>query len=279
MSSTSMNRAIGFSMVFLACLTLSVGCSSGQSDATPPTAATCQPTTPAGSQPSFITEVHSATDAATPPPSGLQSTSVLSLNVTGCNRLLLAAWHAEWDNGFPGNWTVTNNGVSGTSIVDADGYNGGTGNRRFKIYYWLNPPLGPNTVVVTNPDADALPNELAVSVVVLDNVGQTNPLGTIALDVSPNVRPDETETVPTTTNDLVVHVIADALIVRGTLGAGEISQSVANDGLHAPEGDASLWISTKPGELPTTTVSSSGWGLSPLALRVMNSAAIVVHGF
>ena len=158
-------------------------------------------------------------------------------------------------------------------IVETDGYTGGAGNRRFRIYYWLNPPPGPNTVIVTNPQADSTPNELAVSVVLLGNVAQASPLGAIALDVSTSARTGESETVPTTTNDLVVHVIADALIVRGTLGTGETSRSVANDGAHPADGDASLWISTKPGELPSTTVSSSGW-----ASRVINGVAIAVHG-
>jgi hypothetical protein len=163
--------------------------------------------------------------------------------------------------------------VAGTEIVDTDGYNGGTGNRRFRIYYWLNPPPGATTVVVTNPPADTSDNELAVSVVLLGNVGQANPLGAIALDVSTSARTGESETVPTTTNDVVVHVIADALFVRGTLGTGETTRSVANDGIHQADGDASLWIATKPGGPGSTTVSSSGW-----ASRVINGAAIVVHG-
>jgi Concanavalin A-like lectin/glucanases superfamily len=236
---------------------------------TPITPQAAGPATP----PIFITEVHSATDASTLPPGAPQSSSTLSINASGTNRLLLAAWHAEWDGGFPNGWSVTNNGVAGTSIVDTDGYNGGAGNRRFRIYYWLNPPLGSNTVVVTNPQADSTFNELAVSVVLLGNVAQTSPLGPIVLDVSTSARTGESETASSTTNDLVVHVIADALVTRGTLGTGEISRSVANDGAHPADGDASLWISTKPGELPSTAVSSSGW-----ASRVINGAAIVVHG-
>jgi len=236
-------------------------------------------TPPPATQPIFITETHSATDIRTLPPGAPQSTSILSLNVSGANTLLLAAWHAEWDGGFPESWEVTNNGVPGTLIVDSDGYNGGAGNRRFRIYYWLNPPPGQNTVIVTNPQATNFitNNELAVSVVLFGNVAQANPLGVPpAQDVSPSARTGESETVPTTTNDLVVHVIADALFIMGTLGNGETSISVANDGLHqadGSEGDASLWIATKPGELLSTTVSSSGW-----ASRVINGAAIVVHG-
>ena len=258
-----MNRAIGISMVLVACLALSAGCGSDGSDTPPPTA----------SQPSFITEVHSATEASTLPPGAPQSTASLSLNVSGTNTLLLAAWHAEFDGGFPDSWTVTSNGVPGTSIVDTDGYTGGAGNRRFRIYYWLNPPPGLTTVVVTNPPANTTPNELDVSVVLLGNVGQATPLGAIALDVLTGARTEESETVPTTTNGLVVHVIADALFVRGTLSNGETSSSVANDEIHQADGDASLWIATKPGELGSTTVSSSRW-----ASRVITGAAIVVHG-
>jgi hypothetical protein len=129
--------------------------------------------------------------------------------------------------------------------------------------------------VVTNPPADTTANAPAVSVILFGNVAQANPLGAIALDVLPSARTSESEMVPTTTNDLVVHVIADALIVSGTLGNGETPRSVANDGAHPVEGgDASLWISTKPGELLNTTVSSSGW-----ASQVINSVAIVVRGF
>jgi hypothetical protein len=198
------------------------------------------------------------------------------LTVSGTNTLLLAAWHAEFDGGFPGSWTVTSNGVPGTEIVNTNGYTGGAGNHRFRIYYWLNPPPGPTTVVVTNLPANPFANELAVSVVLLGNVGQASPLGAIALDVSTSPRTGESETVlPTTTNDLVVHVIADALFVRGTLGIGETSRSVANDGIHQTDGDASLWIATKPGEPVSTTVSSSGWTSFS---QVINGAAIVVHG-
>jgi len=129
--------------------------------------------------------------------------------------------------------------------------------------------------VVTNPPADTTANAAAVSVILSCNVAQANPLGAIALDVLPSARTSESEMVPTTTNDLVVHVIANALIVRGTLDNGETPRSVANDGAHPVEGgDASLWISTKPGELLNTTVSSSGWGS-----QVSNGVAIVVRGF
>lgn len=129
--------------------------------------------------------------------------------------------------------------------------------------------------MVTNPPADTTANAAAVSVILFCNVTQANPLGAIALDVLPSARTSESEMVPTTTNDLVVHVIANALIVRGTLDNGETPRSVANDGAHPVEGgDASLWISTKPGELLNTTVSSSGW-----ASQVSNGVAIVVRGF
>jgi hypothetical protein len=129
--------------------------------------------------------------------------------------------------------------------------------------------------VVTTPPADTTANAPAVSVILFGNVAQANPLGAIALDVLPSARTSESEMVPTTTNDLVVHVIADARIVRETLGNGETPRSVANDGAHSVEGgDASLWISTKPGELLNTTVSSSGW-----ASQVINGVAIVVRGF
>ena len=129
--------------------------------------------------------------------------------------------------------------------------------------------------MVTTPPADTTANAPAVSVILFGNVAQANPLGAIALDVLPSARTSESEMVPTTTNDLVVHVIANALIVRGTLDNGETPRSVANDGAHPVEGgDASLWISTKPGELLNTTVSSSGW-----ASQVSNGVAIVVCGF
>jgi len=259
-----MNRIIGINMVLIACLALNAGCGGDGSDSTPPTGKL-----------SFITEVHSATETSTLPPGAPQNTADLSLTVSGTNTLLLAAWHAEFDGGFPDGWTVTSNGVPGTLIVDTNGYTGGAGNRRFRIYYWLNPPPGLTTVVVKNHQANitATDNELAVSVVLLDNVSQANPLGAIVLDVSTSARTEESETVPTTKDDLVVHVIADALFIRGTLGDGETSRSVANDGIHQADGDASLWIATKPGEPGSTTVSSSGW-----ASRVINGAAIVVHG-
>jgi hypothetical protein len=218
--------------------------------------------------PVFVSETHTATDG----PSGTQfNSSTLSVNVTGSNTLLIAAWHAEFDGNLPDGWTVQDNGVNGTEIVDTDGYNGGTGNRRFRIYYWLNPTGGSNTVTVFNPYTGG--NELAVSVLLFNNVSQTTPVGTPVLDVSPTPRTGESETVPTAAKDLVLHVIADQLIVTGTLGSRETSVSVANDGHHPPTGDASLDISTKPGASGSTTVSSSGW-----ASFVINGVGIAIHG-
>jgi chitodextrinase len=93
------------------------------------------------------------------------------------------------------------------------------------------------------------------------------------LDVSTDDRTGERETVTTTTSDLVVHIIADRFYVLGTLGSGETSRSVAQEGHHPTSGDASLWISTKPGESGSTTVNSTNW-----ASGVINGVAIVVHG-
>jgi len=219
----------------------------------------------AGTVPIFVTEMHSATDGAG---AGFNS-STLSINVTGTNTLLIAAWHAEFDSGLP--WTVDDNGTLGTELVVTDGYTGGAGNHLFRIYYWLHPPAGANSVSVTNASTGA--NELAFSVVLFNNVAQTSPTGTPVLDVSTTARTGESETVPTGNNDLVLHVIADALLTRGSLGNGETSISVANDGHHPADGDASLWFSTKQVSSSSTTVSSSGW-----ASRVINGVGIAVHG-
>jgi hypothetical protein len=217
--------------------------------------------------PVFVTETHSATDGAGPE----FNSSTLTINVSGTNTLLIAAWHSEFDGGLPDSWSVQDNGLPGTEIVDTDGYTGGAGNRRFRIYYWVNPAPGTNTVVVSNPYTGA--NELAVSVILLNHVSQATPIGTPVLDVSTASRTEESETVPTKPTDLVIHVIADALLTRGTLGSGETSVSIANDGHHPADGDASLWISTKPGNSGSTTVSSSGW-----ASRTLNGVGIAVHG-
>jgi hypothetical protein len=187
--------------------------------------------------------------------------------------------HAEWDGTFgqvpfppdPEAWSVTNNGVPGAVLTETNGYTGDDGNRRFRIYYWLNPPQGINTIQVSNPNSG--PNELSAAALLFTNVNQTNPMGDVVLDVSTTVRGEESETVTTTTQDLVVHVIGDAVYVRGNLGPGETSIAVVNDGVHQASGDASLWVSTKPGQVPTTTVSSSGW-----APRVLTGVAIVLHG-
>ena len=239
-------------------LGMTFACGGGGANSGPPPAPT----------PTFVSEAHSATD-------GFGSdfnSSTLSINVTGTNPLLIAAWHAEFDGGFPDGWVVQDNGVDGTEIVDTDGYSGGAGNRRFRIYYWANPAPGAHTVTVANPYNGA--NELAFAVILLNGVSQVTPVGTPVLDVSTNARTGESETTPSTTNDLIVHVIADQLVVTGTLGSGETSRSLANDGKHSPpSGDASLWISTKPGASGSTTVSSSGW-----ASFVMNGVAIPVHG-
>jgi len=224
----------------------------------------------------FAGQANSATDGA----GAAFNRSSLSLNVSGTGTLLIVAWHAEFDGGAPDAWTVTANGTPGTLMVDTNGYTGGDGNRRFRIYYWLNPAPGPNTIVVANPFNG--PNELAVSAILLTGVAQSGALGEVVRDVSTNGRTGESETVPTTAGDLVLHVIADATLVRGMLGPGETSLSVANDGnqkLNGGDGDASLWIASKPGTSPTTTVSSSGWPSGPApSPRPLNGVAIVVHG-
>src|SRR5256885_5821588 len=108
-----MNRATRISMVLVACLALTAGCGGDGSDSTAPIVT--QPSL--GTQPSFITQVHSASETSTLPPGAPQSTAHLSLTVSGTKTLLLAAWHAEFDGGFPDSWTVTSNGVPGTLIV------------------------------------------------------------------------------------------------------------------------------------------------------------------
>src|SRR4030095_6124367 len=118
---------------------------------------------PGSLPPLFVTEAHSATDGCC----GLQfNNATLTLQATGSDRLLIAAWHAEWDGVAgpipmprdPGAWAGTTNSVPGTVPVDTNRYEGGDGNRRFRIYYWLNPPEGTNTIQVSNPNTG--PNEL-----------------------------------------------------------------------------------------------------------------------
>ena len=224
--------------------------------------------------PVFVTEAHFAVDQNT---SGLNR-ATLSLNASGTNTFLLAALHVEFDGGDP-NWVATDNGAPGTLLLKTDGYTGGAGNQRFQVFYWVNPPAGTNNIVIQNTFMAQMRLRLGGA---LQNVSQAGPLGAMTLDVSPTGRTSESETVATTASDLVLHVIADAVVIRGTLGAGESSASVANDGkqkLNAGDGDASLWISTKLGASPTTTVSSSGWpsGPSP-SPRPLNAVALVLHG-
>jgi chitodextrinase len=234
---------------------------------------------PGAYQPVFVSEVHSSTDGCCGPQF---NNATLNLNVTGTDRLLIVTWHSEWDGWEPrevpdpGAWSVTNNGVPGTVIAETNGYwpPGEDGNRRFRIYYWLNPPLGNNTIRVINPNTGA--NELAVAAMLFNGVDQTNPLGEIVLNISTSDRTEESETVHTDPSDLVVHVIGNGRDnVGGILGPGETSRAVVNDNFF--KNDVSLWISTKPGETPTTTVSSSGWDPNAIA-RIINAVAFVLHG-
>lgn len=166
--------------------------------------------------PVFISETPSATDGV-----GADfNTSTLSLHITGPNPLLLVAWHSEFDNNMPDSWNVTCNGVPGTEIVDTNGYTGGDGNRRFRIYYWRSPATGTSTIVVSNPGKE--PHELAVSAVLFNHVSGTDPRPLPVLDVSTSDRTGESETIPTIASDLVVHVIADAFFTRGTLGSAKL---------------------------------------------------------
>ncbi len=226
------------------------------------------------SPPVFVTEAHFAVDQNS---TGLNR-ATLSLTASGTNTLLLAALHVEFDGGDT-NWIATDNGVAGTQLVNTDGYSGGAGNHRFRIWYWVNPPAGNNSVIIQNTYSGS--NEIAASAVLLSNVNQSVPFGAITIDTSSLGRSSESETVASTIGDLVVHAIADAYFIRGNLGLGETSSSIANDGLQKSspgDGDASLWISTKPGSAPTTTVSSSGWPSSPApAPSPMTGVAIIVH--
>jgi len=233
---------------------------------------------PGTDPPFFSAETHSDTDGCC----GLQyNNSTLTMDVSGTNRLLMLTWHSEWDGWEPretpdpGAWSVTNNGVPGTVIAETNGYwpAGVDGNRRFRIYYWLNPPLGINTIRVSNPNTGA--NELSVSAMLFTNVDQTNPLGEIVVNVSTSERTAESETLHTVPTDLVVHAIANGRDnLGGSLGPGETSRAIVNDTFF--KGDASLWLSTKPGETPTTTVSSSGW--APSIAGILNAVAFVLHG-
>jgi hypothetical protein len=139
---------------------------------------------PAPTAPTFVGETHSATDGCC----GLEfNNTTLTLNVTGTDRLLTVAWHSEWDGGpapaptppNPNAWSVTNNGVPNTVLVDTNGYTGGDGNRRFRIYYWLNPPVGTNTIKVSNPNTG--PNELSAVALLFNGVNQAHPLGDVVL--------------------------------------------------------------------------------------------------
>jgi uncharacterized repeat protein (TIGR01451 family) len=225
--------------------------------------------------PVFVAETHFAVDQNTSGPNRAN----LSLHISGTNNLLLLAFHMEFDGGDT-NWSVQDNGIPGTLLVNTDGYTGGAGNQRFRIYYWVNPPTGNNSIVVQNSSTGD--NEITVAATLFGNVAQTNPIGAVTLDVSTTPRTSESETVAATPSDLVVHVIADAVFIRGNLGSGETSVSVANDGLqklNGGDGDASLWISTKLGTSPTTTVSSSGWPSGPApSPRVLNGVGLVLHG-
>ena len=223
--------------------------------------------------PSFVSEAHSSSDGCC----GLEyNNTALTIDVTGTNRLLIAVWHSEWDGTpnpaptppDPEAWSVTNNGVPGTLFVESNGYREATDNRRFRIYYWVNPPLGENIVRVSNPNTG--PNELAAAALLFNNVDQLDPLS-VQVNQSLVARTSESETVSTALTDLVLHVIANGLDNVGTIGPGETSRAIVNDNFN--KGDASLWLTTKPGEDPTTTVSSSGW-----ADLILNAAAIVLHG-
>jgi uncharacterized repeat protein (TIGR01451 family) len=229
---------------------------------------------PGASPPVFVTEAHFAVAQTSGP-----YRATLSLNASGTNTFLLAALHVELDGG-DANWIATDNGARGTLLLKTDGYTGGTGNQRFQIFYWINPPAGTNNIVIQNSISGS--NEITASAVLLQNVAQTGPVGATALSVSATGRTSESETVAATSGDLVLHVIADAVLIRGVLGSGETSVSIANDGFqrqNGGDGDASLWISTKPGNSPTTTVSSSGWPSGPApSPRVLNGVGLVLHG-
>jgi uncharacterized repeat protein (TIGR01451 family) len=164
--------------------------------------------------PVFVAETHFAVDQNTSGPNRAN----LSLHISGTNNLLLLAFHMEFDGGDT-NWSVQDNGIPGTLLVNTDGYTGGAGNQRFRIYYWVNPPTGNNSIVVQNSSTGD--NEITVAATLFGNVAQTNPIGAVTLDVSTTPRTSESETVAATPSDLVVHVIADAVCIRRKRRAAE----------------------------------------------------------
>jgi len=212
--------------------------------------------------PTFTSEAHSATDG-----SGTAfETATNSITISGSNPLLIACFHAEFggieslavDQYY---WRATYNGVAGRMFVVTNGYHGGTGNTLLRCYYWTAPAAGAHNLIVTLGDgtSDGVnggANELSVAAILLNGAAQTfYPFRDVAVDVSTNTRTSETITVNSAATDLVVHIVAAAVTAPGTLGAGETSRSLANDG----SDDASVWITTKPGGASTTTVSSTGW--------------------
>lgn len=226
----------------------------------------------AAGTPTYGSETNSAVDGT----GTNYNASTISLTVSGANPLLIASWHSEFDGGTPYYWTVTYNGVEGRLFIPTDGYAGGAGNKRFRTYYWVGPAAGAHDLVVAlrvgdkNSAPYAGANELAVSAVLLNGAAQTfYPFRDVQKDISAATRTGESVTVNSTTTDLVVHIIASSLTARGTLGAGETSRSIANNGTDI----SSLWVSTKAGAASTTTVSSTGWAntfaLEGVAFSVM----------
>lgn len=235
---------------------------------------------PAIVQPTFASEGNTATDG-----SGTAfNQSTIPVTISGPNPLLIAVRHSEFGNDFGARnlWTATFNGVPGRRLVTTDGYHGGAANELFCVYYWVNPPAGTHDLVVTLTDSAggvaSIDQELAVSAVLLNNVAQVlYPFRDVDVDVDPAARTGESVTVSSLATDLVCHVIANSLTSKGTLGAGETSRSIADDG----SDDASIWFTTKNGGAGTTTVSSSGWTatwpVQGIAFAVMGAGTAEDH--
>lgn len=222
------------------------------------------------SGPSFVSQANFVVDSAVTGISGDGNHATLSMNITGSNTLLVACWEVEFDGSLSEfdavGWEFRFNGIWGRQFYGTQGYAGGaSNNHRLRCAYWTNPTAGTHDLVIVLtagvPGVSAtIANEIGVCAVLFNNAAQTYwPFRDTQKDISATTRTSETETVTSSTTDLVVHVMASSHAVIGTIGAGETTVSqTANAGADI----TNVLVTTKAGT-SSVTVGSTGWPTTP----------------
>jgi len=191
---------------------------------------------------------------------GVATLSVPLLSA-GDNRAMVVAlcWYDESSREVS---SLTYAGEACSPLLITNWFNG---SGRLALYFLPAPDAGSNTLQVTMSGITA---ELSLAAMVITNANQPEAVGAVAANYSSTLRDSVTIALASNVNDLVVDVLgfytADHLP-----GLGQTLRILANN-----DGNASVMMSTKTGEVSLTTMS---W-FSDEATQI-SEVGVSIHGF